>query len=88
MAVESKWNFPFYGLEIYKFRNPPEVTSLTPMFPVSLISLCAKSLQSCLTLCDLKDYRLPSSSVHGILQVRIPEWVVISSYRGFSQLRD
>ena len=33
--------------------------------------------QSCLTLCDPMDYSLPGSSVHGILQVRILEWVVI-----------
>ena len=38
--------------------------------------LCyAKSLQSCLTLCDPRDCSLPGSSVHGILQARILEWV-------------
>ena len=35
----------------------------------------AKSLQSCLTLCDPVDCSLPGSSVHGILQARILEWV-------------
>ena len=35
----------------------------------------AKSLQLCLILCDPMDYSLPGSSVHGILQVRILEWV-------------
>ena len=34
--------------------------------------------QSCPTLCDLMDCSLPSSSVHGILQARILEWVAIS----------
>ena len=34
--------------------------------------------QSCLTLCDPVDCSLPGSSVHGILQARILEWVVIS----------
>ena len=33
--------------------------------------------QSCLTLCDPMDCRLPGSSVHGILQARILEWVAI-----------
>ena len=47
-----------------------------------LISVCAKSRQSCLALCDLKDRRLSGSSVHGILQVRMLERVAISSYRG------
>ena len=36
-------------------------------------------IQSCPTLCDPMDCSLPDSSVHGILQVRILEWVVISS---------
>ena len=30
-----------------------------------------------LTLCDPMDYRLPGSSVHGILQARILKWVAI-----------
>ena len=34
--------------------------------------------QSCLTLCDPVDCNLPGSSVHGILQARILEWVAIS----------
>ena len=50
--------------------------------------VCAKSLPSYPTLCDPLDYGLPGSSVHGILQARIPEWVVMPSSRGSSQLRD
>ena len=38
----------------------------------------AKSLQSCPTLCDPIDSSPPGSSVPGILQVRILEWVAIS----------
>ena len=38
----------------------------------------AKSLQSCPTLCDPTDGSLPGSSVPGILQARILEWVAIS----------
>ena len=34
--------------------------------------------QSCPALCDPMDYSLPGSSVHGILQARILEWVAIS----------
>ena len=34
--------------------------------------------QSCLTLCDPMDCSLPVSSVHGIFQARILEWVPIS----------
>ena len=39
-------------------------------------------------LCDSLDYSLPGSSAHGVLQARILEWVVVSSSRGSSQLRD
>ena len=35
----------------------------------------AKSLQSCLTLCNHMDCNPPDSSVHGILLARIPEWL-------------
>ena len=38
----------------------------------------AQSLQLCPTLCDPMDCSPPDSSVHGILQVRIMEWVAIS----------
>ena len=38
----------------------------------------AKSLQLCLTLCDPIDGSPPGSSVPGILQTRILEWVAIS----------
>ena len=40
------------------------------------------------TLCDLMDCSLPGSSVHGISQVRILEWVAMPSSRGSSRLRD
>ena len=44
-------------------------------------------LQSCPTLWDPMDCSLPSSSVHGIFQARILEWVAIPFSRGSSQLR-
>ena len=48
----------------------------------------AKSLQWCLTLCNTMDYSPPGSSVHGILQARILEWVAMPSSRESSQIRD
>ena len=48
----------------------------------------AKSLQSCLTLCDPMDGSLLGSSVHGILQARILEWVGMPSSRGSSRPGD
>ena len=46
------------------------------------VCACAQSLQPCLTLCDPMDCSLQGSSVHGILQARILEWIAISSSRG------
>ena len=45
----------------------------------------AKSLLSCPTLCDCMDCSPPGSSVHGILQARILEWVAMPSSRGIFQ---
>ena len=42
------------------------------------LSAAAKSLQSCLTLCDPIDSSPPGSPVRGILQARTLEWVAIS----------
>ena len=47
----------------------------------SLACVCAKLLQSCLTLYNSMDYSPPGSSVHRILQARILEWVAMRSSR-------
>ena len=44
--------------------------------------------QLCPTLCDPKDCNLPGSSIHGIFQARIQEWVAISFSRTSSGSRD
>ena len=44
----------------------------------------AKLLQSCLTLRDPMDWSPPDSSVHGMLQTRILEWVAMPFSRGSS----
>ena len=41
------------------------------------MGVCVPSLQSCLTLCDPMDCSLPGSSINGILQARILEWVAL-----------
>ena len=53
----------------------------------SLFVLCLAA-QSCLPPCDPMDCSPPGSSVHGILQARILEWVAMPSSRGSSQPRD
>ena len=44
--------------------------------------------QSCLTFCCPMDCSPAGSSVHGIFQARILEWIAISSFRGSSHPRD
>ena len=51
------------------------------MLPVLIAHLCS-------TLHDPMDYSLPGSSVHGIVQTRILEWVAFSFSRGSSRPRD
>ena len=53
-----------------------------PIFSSSAAANAAKSLQSCLTLCDPIDGSPPGSPIPGILQARTLEWVAIS----FSQV--
>ena len=54
----------------------------------STVATRVQLLQSCLTLCDPMDYSPPGSTVLGILQARILEWVATSSSRGSSWPRD
>ena len=55
---------------------------------ISLTKFCkhAKSLQFCLTVCDPMDRSPPGSSIHGISEERILEWVAMPSPRGSSLL--
>ena len=55
-----------------------------PLFLLAFPCECvhAKSIQLCPTLCDPVDGSPPGSSVCGILQARILEWVAISFSRG------
>ena len=48
--------------------------------------MCVLAVQSCPTLCYPTDCSPPGSSVHGILQARILEWVVISSSKEAREL--
>ena len=45
---------------------------------IAAAAAAAKSLQSCPTLCDLRDGSPPGSPIPGILQARSLEWVAIS----------
>ena len=50
------------------------------MTTVSLVTICeseSEVTQSCPTLCDPMDCSLSGSSVHGIFQARVLEWIAI-----------
>ena len=64
------------------FVDPVKYNIIVTVHEVKVKMLVA---QSCLILCNPMDCNLPGSSVHGILQARILEWVAISSTRGSSQ---
>ena len=65
-------------------RGMKRIHKYRPMFSTS-VCVHANSLQSCTTLCSTMDCFPPGSSVHGILQARILEWVAISSSRASFQ---
>ena len=53
-----------------------------------MVCYCCLLAQSCLTLCDPMNCSLLGSSVHGIFQARILEWVAVSFSRGYFWPRD
>ena len=69
----------------FKFKFSSQKQKVLLLFTVSQ-RVCAKSVQLCPTLCD-SELQPPGSSVHGILQARILEWVAISSSRESPQPR-
>ena len=91
------WSWRQQGAEVGVTPLKSRVRRQISAFPMSpgfflgrkAAAAAAKSLQSCPTLCNPMDYIPPGSSVHGILQARILEWVAISSSsRGSSPPRD
>ena len=63
--------------------------SRTPLSDWTAILACVRAQSpSCLTFCDPKEYSPPGSSVHGISQARVLEWVAISFSRESFQPMD
>ena len=65
-------------------NNPRKTVSAVSSWDRSCLFMRAGRVQ----LCDLMDSSPPGSSIHGIFQARILEWVAISYSRGFSLSRD
>ena len=70
--------------------NSATATVIFSFIPPQIPTVClhAKSLQSCMTLCNPIDHSPPGSYVHGILLARILEWVAMPSSRESSWHRD
>ena len=78
-------------LALLPFLNDHKIKNLILFSPLSsyvTLDRRQRFAQSCLTLCDPTDCSLPGSSVHGVLQARVLEWVVIPFSRGSSRPRD
>ena len=90
-SVVSKysWGWTYTWERVIDIRNKEEYNTLILKYKcVYLTQLCmCVCAQLCPTLCDSMDCGLPGSSVHGLFQARILEWVAVSSSRGSSQPR-
>ena len=60
----------------------PCCNSISLVVTTKNIWVCAKSFHSCLTLYDPVDCSPPGSSIHGILQAKLLEWIAIPFTRG------
>ena len=85
-------NFPKNILSYLKIRTVSEISFKFLVLTIAFVYSCevkwSELAQSCPTLCDPMDSSPPGSSIHGILQARILEWVAISFSRGTSRPRD
>ena len=90
---ETTWSRPHLKqvLKVDMTRNgtsPPQEDTYTTFVAILSKMCCCLVVQLSLTLCDPIYYNPPASSVHGISQASIPEWVAVSFSRGSSWTRD
>ena len=77
-----------FFLELWPFwSNMCELVALS-LWYMGLSLKCGSAIQSCLTHFNPTDYSPPASSVHGVFQARILEWVTVSFSRRSSRPRD
>ena len=74
------WDFPGKNTGVGCRVNTHTHTHTHTHTQWNTAAAAAKSLQSCLTLCDPIDGSPPGSPVPGILQARTLEWVAISFF--------
>ena len=70
------------------FQNFSQFIVMHTLKGFGIVNKAEMSLQLCPVICNPMDCSPPGSSVHGILQARILEWVAISFSKGSSQPRD
>ena len=73
---------------VFRKKNRPGGITLCDFIPYYKSYFNEKVTQSCPTLCNPMDCSLPGSSVHGIFQAIVLEWVAISFSSGSSWPRD
>ena len=77
-----------WGISSLSVMEPILHASETQSSPLDHQGQCVLASPLCLTLCEPIDCNPLGSSVHGILQARILEWVAMTSSRDSSQPRD
>ena len=88
-VFSAMWGSPRGAVQdggVYNWLSPALASTASQLSPHAC--MCAKSLQSYSTLCKTLECSLPGSSVRGILQARILEWVAMPSSRGSSWPKD
>ena len=74
-SCETEWE-----VDLRRSMWMVQIATVMTLVPAKLLHLCP-------TLCNPMDYSPPGSSVHGILQARMLEWVAMPSSRGSSRPR-
>ena len=88
-ASRSKnWYSPLWTTQALSWKNMILVILVLISSFVPVVVVYGLVAKSCPTLCDPMDCSPPASSVHGIFQARILEWIAISFSRGSSQPRN
>ena len=82
VSVNILYSCKCFGICSWSWRQEPRMGEGCILCCVCLVA------QLCLTLRDPMEWSPPGSSVHGILQARILEWITMPSSRGSSQPRD
>ena len=95
LAWEIQWTEEPWGLQSMESQRVRHNTATkqqqhgnTGRYIDFMACVSAKSLQSCLTLCNPVDNSPPGSTVYGFLQARILEWVTMPSSGESSLSRD